>query len=101
MFLAQAFPNWIYVSTNPKNFFIGVPPRIHVNREQNKYILKYKILRARRAPIEQQIEALEGYKKAEYIAELLEFREAFPSGNNAANLANYKLLKDLYDRGNL
>lgn len=40
-------------------------------------------------------------KKAEYIAELLEFREAFPSGNNAANLANYKLLKDLYDRGNL
>lgn len=40
-------------------------------------------------------------KKAEYIAELLEFRKAFPSGNNAANLANYKLLKDLYDRGNL
>ena len=40
-------------------------------------------------------------KKSEYIAELLEFREAFPSGNNAANLANYKLLKDLYDRGNL
>ncbi len=40
-------------------------------------------------------------KKADYIAELLEFREAFPSGNNAANLANYKLLKDLYDRGNL
>ena len=40
-------------------------------------------------------------QKAEYIAELLKFREAFPSGNNAANLANYKLLKDLYDRGNL
>lgn len=40
-------------------------------------------------------------QKADYIAELLEFREEFPSGNNAANLANYKLLKDLYDRGNL
>ena len=40
-------------------------------------------------------------QKAEYIAELLEFREAFPSGNNAANLSRYKLLKDLYDRGNL
>ena len=40
-------------------------------------------------------------QKADYIAELLEFREEFSSGNNAANLANYKLLKDLYDRGNL
>ena len=31
--------------------------------------MRYKILRARRAPVEQQIEALEEFKKAEYIEE--------------------------------
>ena len=38
-------------------------------KDPNQHILKYKILRARRAPIEQQIEALEEFKKAEYIEE--------------------------------
>ena len=38
-------------------------------KDPNQYILKYQILRAQRAPIEQQIEALEEYKKSEYIEE--------------------------------
>ena len=40
-------------------------------------------------------------QKDEYIAELLAFREVYPSGNDASNLTNYGSLKDLYDRGNL
>ena len=38
-------------------------------KDPNQYILKYQILRAQRVPIEQQIEALEEYKKSEYIEE--------------------------------
>ena len=38
-------------------------------KDPNQYILKYQILRAQSAPIEQQIEALEEFKKAEYIEE--------------------------------
>ena len=38
-------------------------------KDPNKFILRYQILRAQRAPIEQQIEALESFKKAEYIEE--------------------------------
>ena len=38
-------------------------------KDPNQYILRYQILRAQRAPIEQQIEALEEYKKSEYIEE--------------------------------
>ena len=38
-------------------------------KDPNQYILKYQILRAQRAPIEQQIHALEEFKKAEYIEE--------------------------------
>ena len=37
--------------------------------DPNKYILRYQILRAQRAPLDQQIEALEAYKKGEYIEE--------------------------------
>ena len=44
--------------------FIQVAPK-----DPNQHILKYKILRARRSPVEQQIEALEEFKKAEYIEE--------------------------------
>ena len=44
--------------------FMQVAPK-----DPNQHILKYKMLRARRAPIEQQIEALEEFKKAEYIEE--------------------------------
>ena len=44
--------------------FMQVAPK-----DPNQHILRYKILRARRAPIEQQIEALEEFKKAEYIEE--------------------------------
>ncbi len=36
-------------------------------KDPNQYILKYKILKARRAPLVEQIEALEDFKKAEYI----------------------------------
>ena len=36
-------------------------------KDPNQYILKYKILRARRAPIGEQIRALEDFKKAEYV----------------------------------
>ena len=44
--------------------FLQVAPK-----DPNQHILKYKILRARRASIEQQIEALEEFKKAEYLEE--------------------------------
>ncbi len=44
--------------------FMQVAPK-----DPNQYILRYQILRAQRAPIEQQIEALEEYKKSEYIEE--------------------------------
>ncbi len=44
--------------------FIQIAPK-----DPNQYILKYQILRAQRAPVEQQIHALEEFKKAEYIEE--------------------------------
>ena len=44
--------------------FIRIAPK-----DPNQHILKYQILRAQRAPIEQQIHALEEFKKAEYIEE--------------------------------
>lgn len=42
--------------------FIKIAPK-----DPNQHILKYKVLKAQKAPIEQQIEALEEFKKAEYI----------------------------------
>ncbi|MEG2668237.1 MAG: hypothetical protein RR990_05985 [Lachnospiraceae bacterium] len=36
-------------------------------KDPNQYILRYKILKAQKAPLEQQIEALEDFKKAEYV----------------------------------
>ncbi len=36
-------------------------------KDPNQYILKYRILKAQRAPLEEQIAALEEFKKAEYI----------------------------------
>lgn len=38
-------------------------------KDPNQYILKYQILRAQKAPVRQQIEALEEYKKSEYVEE--------------------------------
>ena len=38
-------------------------------KDPNQYILRYRLLRAKRAPIEQQIHALEQFKKAEYVEE--------------------------------
>ena len=38
-------------------------------KDPNRHILRYQILRAQRDPLEQQIEALEEFKKAEYIEE--------------------------------
>ena len=38
-------------------------------KDPNQYILRYQILRAQRAPVEQQIKALEEYKKSEYVEE--------------------------------
>ena len=38
-------------------------------KDPNRHILRYQILRAQRASLEQQIEALEEFKKAEYIEE--------------------------------
>ncbi len=38
-------------------------------KDPNRYLLRYQILRARKEPIEQQIEALEAFKKGEYIEE--------------------------------
>lgn len=42
--------------------FVAVAPK-----DPNQYILYYKILKAQGAPLEQQIEALEEFKKGEYI----------------------------------
>lgn len=42
--------------------FLSIAPK-----DPNQYILHYKILKAQKAPIEQQIEALETFKKAEYV----------------------------------
>lgn len=42
--------------------FVKIAPK-----DPNQYILKYKILKARRAPLAEQIDALEEFKKAEYI----------------------------------
>lgn len=42
--------------------FVSVAPK-----DPNQYILRYKILKAQNAPITQQIEVLEEFKKAEYI----------------------------------
>ena len=36
-------------------------------KDPNQYILHYKILRAQKAPLSQQIEALEEFKRAEYV----------------------------------
>ena len=36
-------------------------------KDPNQYILKYKILKARREPVSEQIAALEDFKKAEYV----------------------------------
>ena len=44
--------------------FIQIAPK-----DPNRYLLRYQILRARREPIEQQIEALEAFKKGEYVEE--------------------------------
>ena len=42
--------------------FVEIAPK-----DPNQYILRYEILRARNAPIEQQIEALEKYKQEDYV----------------------------------
>jgi len=42
--------------------FLEVAPR-----DPNQYVLKYKILKAQQAPIQQQIEALESFKRVEYV----------------------------------
>lgn len=44
--------------------FVQVAPK-----DPNQYILKYRLLRSRRASIDQQIRALEQFKKAEYVEE--------------------------------
>ncbi|MBO5460206.1 MAG: hypothetical protein J5983_00210, partial [Ruminococcus sp.] len=44
--------------------FVQIAPK-----DPNRYLLRYQILKAQRASLEQQIEALEEYKKAEYIEE--------------------------------
>ena len=42
--------------------FVKIAPK-----DPNQYILKYKILKAQRAPVAEQIEALEDFKHAEYV----------------------------------
>lgn len=42
--------------------FIAMDPK-----DPNQYILRYKILKSQNAPLSQQIEALEEFKKAEYV----------------------------------
>ena len=42
--------------------FIAMAPK-----DPNQYILRYKILKSQNAPLSQQIEALEEFKKAEYV----------------------------------
>ena len=44
--------------------FVQIAPN-----DPNQYILRYQILRVQRATVDQQIEALEEYKKSEYIEE--------------------------------
>ena len=44
--------------------FLQVAPK-----DPNRFVLRYQILRAQKEPIEQQIEALESFKKAEYVEE--------------------------------
>ncbi len=42
--------------------FIAIAPK-----DPNRYVLKYKILKAQKAPIQDQIEVLETFKKVEYV----------------------------------
>ena len=42
--------------------FVAMAPK-----DPNQYILRYKILKRQKAPLNQQIEALEDFKKAEYV----------------------------------
>lgn len=42
--------------------FVAIAPK-----DPNQYILKYKILRTKKAPLEEQIEVLEEFKKVEYV----------------------------------
>ncbi len=42
--------------------FVALAPK-----DPNKYILQYKILKAQKAPLSEQIEALEEFKKVEYV----------------------------------
>ena len=42
--------------------FVKVAPK-----DPNRYILKYKILKAKKAPVEKQIDALVSFKKVEYV----------------------------------
>ncbi len=42
--------------------FVAMAPK-----DPNQYILRYKILKSQNAPLNQQIEALEDFKKAEYV----------------------------------
>ena len=42
--------------------FVALAPK-----DANQYVLKYKILKAKKAPLEVQIEALEEFKKVEYV----------------------------------
>ena len=42
--------------------FVAMAPK-----DPNQYILRYKILKSQKAPLNQQIEALEDFKKAEYV----------------------------------
>ena len=42
--------------------FVALAPK-----DPNQYILKYKILKAKKAPLEEQIEVLEQFKNVEYV----------------------------------
>ena len=42
--------------------FVAIAPK-----DPNQYILKYKILRTKKAPLEEQIDVLEEFKKVEYV----------------------------------
>ena len=56
----------IYPNLSPQNDcyeeFVKVAPK-----DPNQHILKYKILKAQRSPVAEQIAALEDFKKAEYV----------------------------------
>ena len=54
--------NDVYEASDCYEEFVKLAPK-----DPNQYILKYKILKARRAPLSEQIDALEEFKKAEYI----------------------------------